>query len=285
MKPLVALGVYAMLGAALAAPPKRIVSTAPSITEILYALGLGDSVAGVTTYCRYPPEAARKPKVGTFLNPNLEAILSLQPDLVISGPGQIPPGARMPQMKLRILEVPHDTVADLLSAIGRIGEAAGAQPRAARLQNTIREGLAQVQRTTAQRPRVSVMFVIGRTPGRLDGMVAVGPASYLNEVLRIAGGRNTFEDAAAAYPRVNLEEVLARQPEVIIDMGDMADPAGITEEQKRAVVTLWDQAPSLLAVKTRRVHAVASDIFVVPGPRVVEAAREFARLLHPEARP
>jgi len=273
MKPHIVLGACATLAAVLAAAPLRVVSTAPSITEILFALGLGDSVAGVTTYCRYPPEATRKPKVGTFLNPNLEAILSLRPDLVISGPGQIPPGARMPQMKLRILEVPHDTVDGMLAAIARIGEATGVPAQAARLQKSIREGLAQVERGTSHRPKVSTMFVIGRTPGRLDGLVVVGRASYLNEVMRIAGGRNAFEDAAAAYPRVNLEEILARQPEVIIDMGDMADPAGVTEEQKRAAKTLWNQAPSLVAVKTRRVHAVASDIFVVPGPRVVEAAR------------
>jgi ABC-type Fe3+-hydroxamate transport system substrate-binding protein len=113
-------------------------------------------------------------------------------------------------------------------------------------------------------------------------MVAVGRASYLTEVIELAGGVNAFADAPAAYPKVSLEEILARDPEVIVDMGEMANTHWVTEAQKRAVLALWGRYPALAAVRAGRVHAVADDTFVVPGPRVVEAARSFARLLHPE---
>jgi iron complex transport system substrate-binding protein len=126
-----------------------------------------------------------------------------------------------------------------------------------------------------------MMFVIGRSPDRLDGLVVAGRASYLNEVIEIAGGENVFRDAVAAYPKVSLEEVMARNPAVIVDMGDMADTVGVTEAHKRGVIALWQQIPTLAAVKQHRVFAVASDIYVVPGPRVIEAAKAFAEMLHP----
>jgi iron complex transport system substrate-binding protein len=129
-----------------------------------------------------------------------------------------------------------------------------------------------------------MMFVVGRTPNRLDGLIVVGQASYLNEVIALAGGENVFRDAVASYPGVSLEEVLARNPDVIVDMGDMADTVAVTEEHKREVTSLWARLASVNAVKQHRVHAVASDVYVVPGPRVVEAAKAFFEMLHPEAR-
>ena len=99
--------------------------------------------------------------------------------------------------------------------------------------------------------------------------------------IEVAGGENVFRDAMAGYPEVSLEEVMARNPEVIVDMGDMSDTVGVTEEHKRAVIALWNRIPTLAAVKQHRVFAVASDMFVVPGPRVIEAARAFAEMLHP----
>jgi iron complex transport system substrate-binding protein len=123
--------------------------------------------------------------------------------------------------------------------------------------------------------------VVGRSPNRLDGLIVAGRASYLNEVIEIAGGRNVFQDAVAAYPAVSLEQVIARKPEVIVDMGDMSDTVGITEDHKRAVVRLWTQSTAASAIKPRHVFAVASEIFVVPGPRVVDAARAFLEMLQP----
>jgi iron complex transport system substrate-binding protein len=268
-----------------AAEPRRIVSTAPSVTEILFALGLGDRVVGVSTFCRYPKEAAKLPKVGTFVNPNLEPILALKPDLVIVIASPIRLAEKLAALNVRVLEADQDSLAGIESSIRRIGAAAGVPERAATLNASIRAQFDDVRRLVTGRPRRRLAFLVGRSPGELQGMVAVGRASYLTELIALAGGVNVFADAPAAYPKISLEEILARDPEVIVDMGEMAETAGVTEAQKRAVVALWGRYPALAAVRAGRVHAVADDIFVVPGPRVAEAARAFARLLHPEVTP
>jgi iron complex transport system substrate-binding protein len=265
--------------------PRRIVSTAPSITEMLYALGLGDRVVGVTTFCRYPPEAASKPKIGNYLRPNVEVIVALRPDLIIVEKSMIQQTLWLPRLKLNVLEVDDSTVEGIYGSIQKIGRVTGAAPRAEAICASVRNELEGVRRRAASLPPVRVLFVVGRTPGRIEDLIAAGGSSYLNEILTIAGGRNVLGDAAMAYAKVSLEEVLARDPDVIIDMGEMAQTVGVTEEQKRAVVRLWGRYPNLKAVRTKRVFAVASDIFVVPGPRVTDAARQLAGLLHPELAP
>ncbi len=120
------------------------------------------------------------------------------------------------------------------------------------------------------------------TRAALEDLIAAGAGSYLGELIALAGGVNVFGDAPVPYSKIGLEEILARNPDVIIDMGEMAQTVGVTEAQKREVVALWSRYPKLRAVEKGRVFAVASDIFVVPGPRVTEAARQIAAMLHPE---
>lgn len=266
----------------LAAPAQRIVSTAPSITEMLFALGLGERVAGVTTFCNYPPEAAKKPKIGTYLRPDVEMILSLRPDVVLAERSMIRQAITLPTLKLNVVEVDDATVPGILGSIRRIGVLCGVRERAETLCSSIRGGLDSVRRRTERLPRRRVLFIVGRTPGRIEDLIAAGRTSYLNEIIEIAGGVNIMADAGIAYAKVSMEEILTRDPEVIIDMGEMSRTQGVTESQKRAVVALWGRYPHLTAVKRRRVFAVASDIFVVPGPRVTEAARQFGKLIHPE---
>jgi iron complex transport system substrate-binding protein len=266
-----------------AAQAKRIVSTAPSITEMLYALGLGDRVVGVTTYCRYPPEAQKKPKIGTYTEPNLEAVAALKPDLVLIQKNPIRLRDRLEALRLRVVEVTQDDLATLYDSFKIVGNAVG-EPRAAeQLIAQLRSQLAEVSARAAKaQNKTRMVFVVGRTPNRLDGLMVVGRASYLNEIITIAGGENVFADATAGYPSVSLEEMIARNPTVVIDMGDMGDTVGVTERHKREIVDLWNRASTIQAVKQRRVHAVASDIYVVPGPRAADAARSFLQMLHPE---
>lgn len=264
-----------------AAPPQRIVSTAPSITEMLYALGAGDRVVGVTTYCHYPPEARLKPKVGTYIEPNLEVIASLRPDLVVIQKNPIRLGDKLKALHLNVLEIGHDTVDEVYLSMQRIGDAAGAGAAAQRVNTQLRAELDEVRRrASAHKPR-RMMFIVGRAPNRLEDMIAVGRASYLNGLIEIAGGANIFKTTVAPYPKIGMEEILARNPEVIIDMGDMSVTEGVTSAHKRAVVALWKAYPSVVAVKNGHVFAVASDIFTVPGPRMAEAARAFEEMLRP----
>jgi iron complex transport system substrate-binding protein len=269
--------------AALLAAPQRIISTAPSITEMLYALGMGPRIVADTVYCNYPPEARTKPKIGSYIAPNIEKIASLKPDLVIIQKNPIQLGPRLSALHLNVLEVSHDSIDEVYASIEKIGEAAGAPDRARALVRSLRQELNHIQRRTASYPRTRMMFIVGRAPNRIEDLIAVGRASYLNGVIEAAGGDNIFKDAVAPYPKVGMEDVLRRNPEVIVDMGDMSEPERVSPEQKRAIVALWSQYPSVAAVKNHRVFAAASSIFTVPGPRMVEAARAFASMLHPEA--
>ncbi|HUA87719.1 MAG TPA: cobalamin-binding protein [Bryobacteraceae bacterium] len=273
-----------LVGASLFAAPQRIVSTAPSITELLYALGLGDRVVGVTRFCRYPPEATKKPKIGDYVNPNLEAIAALRPDLVIIQTNPVRLAERLHTLRLKVLEIDQQDIAAIYESIRVVGRATGTSMRAAELIASIRGGLDSVRARAARFAPVPLMFVVGRTPGRLDGMIVAGATSYLNQIIQIAGGKNVFGDAHAPYPQVSLEEVLARNPRVIVDMGDMADVIKVSPEQRRETIALWQRLPALAAVHDDRVFPIAAGGFVIPGPRVVDAARELFALLHPESK-
>lgn len=264
------------------AQPRRIVSTTPSITETLFALGLGERVVGVSSFCRYPPQATALPKVGTFLQPNSEIILSLRPDLVIIQRNPINLGGRLEAMKLRVLEVnPADTPDGVYQTIRAIAGACGREARGEELVSTLTGQLRHLRAKAGSVRPVKVVFVVGRTPGTLDGLYVAAKDSYLAELLMIAGGKNVFADSPAAYPKITIEELLARDPDVILDMGDSAHTGVMATQHRQSVIRLWQKYPMLSAVKNQRVLPVADDRFVVPGPRVAEAVREFGKMLHP----
>ena len=257
---------------------QRIVSTSPAITETLFALGAGDRVVGVSDYCHFPPEATKRAKIGSYLKPNVETILRLRPDLVVM---ERLPGTALEQLRgsgVTVQQVMYGDIAANLHTIGKLAAATGRMDAGSALLNKINGELRWVDLAARPLERRSVIFLVGRTPGHLDGMVAVGKGSYLNELIAMAGGRNLMADSVVAYPKISLEGVVRLRPDVIIDMGDMADTVGVSDEHKRSVVALWKSRSDIPS----RVYAVASDIFVVPGPRMAEAAREFFRLIHGE---
>jgi iron complex transport system substrate-binding protein len=266
---------------ALAPAQKRIVSTAPAITETLFALGLGDRVVGVSTYCHFPKEAAALPKIGTYLQPNVEAILRLRPDLVIME--RLAPAAldKLHNAGIHVKQIATGDVSTNLRMIEDIADGAGISARGKALSAEIAKSLRDVEHATAALPKRKVVFVVGRTPGRLEGIIAVGKGSYLNELIQKAGGENVLSNSLVTYPKVSLEAMIRMQPDVIIDMGDMAETTGVTDAHKKAVIDLWRTRKDIRA----SIHAVASDIFVVPGPRMVDAAREFRQLIHGDAKP
>jgi iron complex transport system substrate-binding protein len=264
-----------VLFAGLLTAQQRVVSVAPSATEILYALGWGDRVVGVTQYCHFPQEVRKKPQVGSYLRPSLEAIAALKPDLIVLDPTTTT--VNLPGVKMASIERK-----DLLAverSVSNIAKAMGDPARASALIERMRRDLNAVRVRNQGRAKRKTMFVVGRNPGQLTGLVVVGRDSYLNELIELAGGQNIFADAPLSYPKVSAEEILARQPEVIIDMGDMADTDAVPEGHLAQVRALYSQLAQVAAVKNGRVFAVASDIYVVPGPRVVDAAREFEKMI------
>lgn len=263
-----------------AAQSSRIVSTSPSITETLFALGLGDRVVGVSTFCRFPPGVEALPKVGTFLRPDAELIARLRPDLVVmhAGPSGI-------EQRLSALHIPFATVErgrlpGVYSSIRTIAAAAGVPDHAGTLIARLESRLQRVRAGVAGRAPQRVLLIIGRRAGTLTDLIAVGRDSYLTDLLAIAGGVNVLADEGLPeYPRISMETVIRLAPDVIIDAGDMGD--ALEERRARQVTTeaLWKKQP-LAASRAGRVHAVTSDAFVVPGPRVVEAAETMASWLH-----
>lgn len=284
---LLAVGILAAsLQTVSGAAPQRIISGAPSITEMLYAIGLGDRVVGVTEFCHYPVEVRDKPKIGSYLRPSIETILAMKPDLavILEEHGELQ--ERLRRVGVETLAVSHNDLAGIYASLHAIGERTGASVAARQKVAETQAALEAIEQRAAGLPRRSTMFVVGRSPGTVRDLFCAGSGSFLDDLITIAGGDNIFGEAGQHYPRIPREEILARRPEVVIDMGDMSDTDNVTEAHRLSVGRLWKQAfPDLPAVRHGRVYPVAKDIFVVPGPRVVEAAQTLFRMIHPEAQP
>jgi iron complex transport system substrate-binding protein len=242
-------------------------------------------VVGDTTYCTYPADARTKPKIGTFLDPDLERILALRPDLVLVIKNPIGVTGKLRSLGLRAEELDQDSVADILSSLRRIGQLTGRDADAARLIAALRAELDSVRRLAASRSRRSALFLVGRAPGTLQGMVGAGPGTFIDELLQIAGASNVLASSPMQYPNVSLEQILTRDPDVILDMGDFAHAEGRPGQPAEQILALWAAYPRLRAVSGHRVQVIASDVFVRPGPRMGEAARALISLIHPEVAP
>jgi len=279
----VALCALALIPALRAAGPARIVSTSPSITETLFALGLGDRVVGVSTYCRFPPEVEKLPKVGSSLKPDPELIAGLRPDLVVVHEVGNGLDRRLGALRIPFIIVERGSLASAFSSMRRIAAAAGVPERADTLIGDVQRRLDAIRRPAATAPKRRVLFIIGRRPGQLTDLIAIGPGSYINELIDIAGGTNVMAIAGQPeYPRISMETVLRLNPDVIVDTVDMGDTDAERRARQPVNERLWSGYGMLTAVRTRQVHAATTDALVVPGPRVVEAAEWVAALLRAE---
>ncbi len=264
-----------------AAGPARIVSTSPNITETLFAMGLGDRVVGVSTYCRYPEAVRMLPKVGTFLRPDAEAIARLRPDLVIVHAGPHDVVRQLDALGITSVTVDRGTLPSVYSSIRAIGAAAGAGDRAEQLVTELRAHLERVRAAVADRRRKNVLLIVGRRAGTVTDLIAVGRGSYLSDLAEIAGGVNVLGAAdLPEYPRISMETVIRLAPDVIVDAGDMGDTPAAKVRAEAATLQAWNRHAEVAAVRMHGIHPVRSDAFVVPGPRVVEVADTLALWLH-----
>jgi len=257
--------------------PQRIVSTAPSVTETLFALGVGDRVVGVTTFCRYPEEARVRPKIGGYSNPSLEAILALKPDLVVGDAGTLT--KRLAELGVPTLEVRPEDLRSIEDTIRAIARRVGVPDRGEALVARIAAQRAAVVRAVAGRPRPRTLLLLGHSADSLASLYAAGPKSFLGEMLEAAGGENVLADVRTPYPRVSVEEVIGRDPDVILSI--LSPPADATDAAARAR-RLWSAYPSLKAVRAGAIRVVADDTIVQPGPRVGEKIKVLARALQGE---
>jgi iron complex transport system substrate-binding protein len=262
------------------------VSTSPSITETLFALGLGDRVVGVSEYCRFPPAVLTLPKVGTFLRPDAEVIAGLRPDLVFVHELSSGIDRQLAALRIPFVVVDRGTLASVFSSIRQVARAAGEPARGDSLIADIERRLQQVRRRADDVAHPRALFIIGRNPGTLTDLVAVGPGSYINDLIEIAGGRNVLAiKGQPEYPRISMETVLRLDPDVIVDTVDMGETEAERRLRQPINERLWSAYGMLAAVKNRRVHAATTDALVVPGPRVVAAAEWVAALLRKRSAP
>lgn len=263
-------------------PPQRIVSLVPALTEMAFAIGAGDAIVGVSSFDRYPPEAASRAKVGALLDPDVERILSLRPDLVLTYDSQEALRQQLTRAGIATFDYRHGGLADVTATMRRLGEATGQAREAAALAAGIERRVDAVRTRVAGRPRPRVLLVIGREPGALRNIFASGGRGFLHDMLEAAGGDNVFGDVAREAVQATTELVLARRPGVILELRSLPLTGASSMEREREV---WRVLRAVPAVANGRVLLVEGDAIVVPGPRVGTATERLARLLHPEAFP
>ncbi len=286
-----ALAVAFAAGAALAGPPsqptflgparpkqpvKRLVSLAPNLTEIVFALGAGERVVGVTRYDDYPPQVEQLPEVGGFLDPSLEVIAGLKPDLVVCVPNS---GNRermrgLSRLSIPVLVLPAYAIDDVYRAIAELGRWLECESRSAELVADMKRRAARVARRVAELKRPRVLLVYGHRP-----LVAAGPGSFADWMIRSAGAENVLSNAKVRYPKLPLEAVLELAPEVIVDASASGSGASMEPAEVRGFWRRWQVIP---AVRHDRIHQFDSALWFRPGPRLVQGLERLTVLLHPE---
>jgi len=256
-----------------AKPPTRIVSLAPSITEMLFAMEAGDQLVGVTDFCDYPPEALKKPKVG-YSNPNMESLVALQPDLVVAPNDFLKPDVIMKfeQLKIPVFILADKNVESIFVHIQTLGRIVGRSQKADAVAMQLREQVAAIKQRVQGNAPVRMLYVLNSQP-----LITVGPGSFIDQLVGMAGGVNIAAKSVTPYPRLSMESVLQEDPEVLVFPVGKAE--GISESEQQA----WRQWSTMTAVKRGRLHQIAADWLNRPGPRIAKGLESLAAILHPES--
>ncbi|HVC20050.1 MAG TPA: helical backbone metal receptor [Vicinamibacterales bacterium] len=267
--------------AAAAAPagrPTRIISLVPAVTEMLFAIGAGPRVVAVSSYDHEPPQVNRLPRVGALLDPDLERILTLRPDLVIVDPSQR--GLMQQLARAGIASFPVGTAGlqAIMTTIRRLGARVGSAPDADALADRLTRQLDAVRAAVAGRPRPRTLLVFERTPFALSGIYASGGVGFLSDMLQIAGGDNVFAGVKRQSVQISTETVLELAPQVILELHERPmSPVDLARDRDS-----WQVLGSVPAVRHHRVELLVGNDLMVPGPRIAEATEQLARALHPD---
>jgi iron complex transport system substrate-binding protein len=244
---------------------------------MIFAMGAAERLVAVGAYDRFPPEVDRLPRVGGLLDPNVEQILSLEPDLVIVYGTQDTLRQQLERAGIPMFVYVHRGLADITQTLRALGARIGFAPSANAAAARIESELAGVRARVAGRPRPRTLLVFGREPGTLRQIDASGGYGFLHDVLEVAGGANALADFDRQSVQVSTEMILARAPQAIIELR-----YGESERRKELDgLQVWNALASVPAVRNKRVYTLHGSEFVVPGPRIVLAAEQFAKTLHP----
>ena len=258
-----------------------IVTFGPNLTETVFALGQGDRIAGVTSFCDYPPEAASKEKLGGYLDPNLERIAVLRPSLLIL-PGRHEKLSELAgQYCIPVLNAHMDNLESIHTSIVNIGAALECPEKATDLWNSITRQLDAVRAGVGGQSRPKVLLINTRTNHDLNNLFTVGRTSFLAELTDVAGGENIFNDVNDPYFEASKETIVMRAPDVIVEFHS-GEP--LTPAQQAQFLADWNELPSLPAVRAKRVYLFMESYGLRPGPRIPLTARKLAEIFHPGVR-
>jgi iron complex transport system substrate-binding protein len=272
-------GVAPAMAAQLPAAPRRIISLIPPVTETLFAIGAGPQVVAVGSFDNYPPEVEKLQRVGALLDPDVERILSLRPDLVVVYESQVDLRAQLQRAHIPMYVYKHAGLADITTTIRDVGTRVGRTPAAAELAQSIEQRIAAVRKRVAGLPRPSTLVVFEREPLTLRGIYASGGIGFIHDMVNAAGGTNVFADVKRQAVQATTELVLARRPAVIIELRSAVAPG---EDTRREVAT-WNALSTLPAVQQGRVYLFSDQRMSIAGPRVGEVVEILGRTIHPEA--
>ena len=267
---------FSLQPSALHAQAKRIISIIPSATEMLFAMGAGDRVIAIGTYDHYPPEAQKLPRVGALIDPNVEQILQMRPDLVVMYGTQTELKRRLERASISTFPYENKGLADISDTIRTLGLRVGVAAQANALATRLEQQIAGIRARVAKSPRPKTLLVFEREPGSLRNIFASGGLGFLHDILEAAGGSDVLGEIKRQSVTMSTEMVLARAPEVIIEL------RYAQADINNADMSAWNRLSTVPAVKNHHVILLAGEEFVVPGPRVVAAAQRIAAALHPE---
>jgi iron complex transport system substrate-binding protein len=258
----------------------RIISLVPAVTEMLYEIGAGPRIVAVSSYDTYPPEVKKLPNVGALLDPNVERILSLKPDLVVVYGSQVDLKQQLARAGVAVFNYRHAGIADVTTTIRDLGARTGDEAKAGAVAERIERGLATIRERVKDRPRPRTMLLFGRERLALRGLYASGGVGFLHDMLQIAGGVNVFADVKMQAVQASTEQVLVQRPDVILETraANSAFPSG----DRQSELNVWNVLASVPAVRNNRVIFLFDDRIVIPGPRVVDGTMIMARALHPD---
>lgn len=255
----------------------RIISLSPNITETIFALGFGDRVVGDSDYCKYPPEAEKRPHVGGLYNTNVELIIALNPSLVFHSVAQSNGIDHIKAAGIPLVRIPSDSLDDVTAGIEKVGRTLGANDRATSITLGIRRDLEALRLVNEKRGKRSrVLQVIDRPAGALRDIYVVGSHNFMDDMLTIAGAENVMKDSPAAYPIVSKEFLIAHPPDVIIDVR-LDDEVGSRRD--------WLDLLGRDETNGPRIVFSRSAEFVIPGPRIAESARKLSLLIYGDEKP
>ena len=260
--------------------PGRIISIVPALTEALFSMGAGPRVVGVGSFDRHPAEVDSLPKVGGLIDPDMEQIIALTPDLVVLYGSQEDQLAQLERAGISVFVYAHGGLNDTLATIRELGVRTGQRMPADALADRIGSQLTRVRNRVADPPKPRVMLVFGREPGTLSNVYASGGIGFLHDMVEAAGGDNVFAAVARESVQLSSESILTAAPDIIIELSYDERMTPARQVAERAV---WSRLPAIPAVRAGRVHLLLGNEFVQPGPRMGDATEAIARALHPKA--